>query len=166
MGRWACCWLWVPVALRTVSLPSEVGMGGLTLDFVPHLHGKGDSSLLPGNLEKVASVGFDGRKTTTKIPRTGLSICLLSHGKNRQPHGDFLSGVILFQPSSVVSAFPHNWRLPWGQRQNLRAVPGDKAGNTVGQNLSAKVRDWLREEASKILGNWRWILTEASSQNA
>lgn len=33
-------------------------MGLPTLDFVPHLHGKGDSGLLPGNLEKVASVGY------------------------------------------------------------------------------------------------------------
>lgn len=125
-------------------------MGLPTLDFVPPLHGKGDRSLLPGNLEKVASVGyrslkgFDGR-TTTKISRASLSVCLLSHGKNRQPHGDFLSGIMLFQPGSVVSAFPHNRRLPWGQRQNLRAVPGDKEGNTVGQNLHAKVRDWLRK---------------------
>lgn len=126
-------------------------MGLPTLDFVPHLHGKGDSGLLPGNLEKVASVGYRSLtkalkvEKQQKISRASFSVCLLSHGKNRQPHGDFLSGVILFQPSSVVSAFPHNWRLPWGQRQNLRAVPGDKAGNTVGQNLSAKVRDWLRK---------------------
>lgn len=45
-----------------------------------------------------------------------------SDGKNRQTHSNFLFGIRIFWDGSVLSAFPHNRRIPTGNGQHLWAT--------------------------------------------